>query len=321
LSIPPDYNCPASDAIFVSKGKTEMKKKNDVKFIIYQALYIFVICVIAVKGASIDLAEVELKKIIDPGWTYVDTSNKILIDKDELSKMIKFDSSQYLIVSKASYKPDPNNPPVNIAGLGPIQTPTTMNDPFQNTTKEPEQKHDPGSTPLPVLGNLQLGQYHDNPVTNKNGYDITVKGVTIPAYSTKTIRIEGDASVIVNYPGGSTTIGTTPNKKPEIKIQPITPMGENARASQLQRTTCFRVTISDDFADQLEVKFSGPVSVIQKDKSTYDITMNFFPSSEAFKNFADNRESPYHVGFNVIVKDKIAPHSVTSQQEFTFGDW
>ena len=49
--------------------------------------------------------------------------------------------------------------------------------------------------------------------------------------------------------------------------------------------------------------------------------MNFFGSNEAFKNCTDIHESPYHVGFNVIVKDKIAPHSVTSQQQFVFGEW
>ena len=29
-----------------------MKKKSDVKFIIYQSLYIFVVCVIAIKGCE-----------------------------------------------------------------------------------------------------------------------------------------------------------------------------------------------------------------------------------------------------------------------------
>jgi len=30
-----------------------MKKQRDVKFIIYQSLYIFVVCVIAIKGANL----------------------------------------------------------------------------------------------------------------------------------------------------------------------------------------------------------------------------------------------------------------------------
>jgi len=35
-----------------------MKKNKDVKFIIYQSLYIFVVCVIAIKGANLDLVKV-----------------------------------------------------------------------------------------------------------------------------------------------------------------------------------------------------------------------------------------------------------------------
>jgi len=35
-----------------------MKKQKDVKFIIYQSLYIFVVCVIAIKGANLDLRQV-----------------------------------------------------------------------------------------------------------------------------------------------------------------------------------------------------------------------------------------------------------------------
>ena len=39
-----------------------MKEKKDVKFIIYQMLYVFVICVIALKGANLDLEEVISKE-------------------------------------------------------------------------------------------------------------------------------------------------------------------------------------------------------------------------------------------------------------------
>src|SRR5512138_413158 len=35
-----------------------MKKARDVKFIIYQSLYIFVVCVVAIKGANLNLTQV-----------------------------------------------------------------------------------------------------------------------------------------------------------------------------------------------------------------------------------------------------------------------
>jgi hypothetical protein len=299
-------------------------KKRDIKFIIYQSLYIFLICIVAIKGADISLDEVEVKKLLDPRFAYVDTTNKILMDRNELSKMIIFDSTKYMIVSIEDYRNNPekyiSNPIVQSTGIYNTQNPVS-----NNTTNNPENLQKTKQTEItdkPIItGNIQLVQFHDNPIQNKNGFPITVKGNTIPANSTKTVRIDGDANVVISSGQSSMTIATIPNKKPEIKISPITPMGENSKASQLQRTTCFRVTISDDFPEQLDVKFSGPVSVKQKDKNTYDITMNFFGSMEAYKNFTDSHESPYRVGFNVIVKDKIAPHSVTSQQQFVFGEW
>jgi len=39
-----------------------MKERKDVKFIIYQMLYVFVICVVALKGANLDLEEVISKE-------------------------------------------------------------------------------------------------------------------------------------------------------------------------------------------------------------------------------------------------------------------
>ena len=54
-----------------------MKKGRDVKFIIYQVLYIFVICVIALKGADINLEEVlDAKQVVKK--TYADSLKKYI---------------------------------------------------------------------------------------------------------------------------------------------------------------------------------------------------------------------------------------------------
>src|SRR5436853_5540583 len=80
-----------------------MKRKNDIKFIIYQSLYIFVVCVIAIKGANLDLTQVveddgKPKAIISPDSLLklyeiikksiiVDTSLYVIISKEDLAKM------------------------------------------------------------------------------------------------------------------------------------------------------------------------------------------------------------------------------------------
>ncbi len=301
-----------------------MNNKRDVKFIIYQALYIFVICVIAIKGASLDLNEVEIKKMVEPGWTYLDTTNKTLVDRNEFSKMILFDSTRYMIVSIDDIRNHPEKYPTDpiVQSAGSF---VTSEPPNSNTTNNPlsppvtQKNTDPTKTM--VLGSMQLVQYHDNSVTNKNSYPITIKGVTIPANSTKTVRIDNDNSVIISSEGGSMTVATIQNKRPEISFQKLTDMGENTSAKQLQRTTGFRVKIQDDYPEQLDVKITGSVSVKKVDNLTYDVTMNLFPNEQAFDTYTENRSSPYQVGFSVIVTDKIAPHSVNRQQAFVFGQW
>jgi len=100
----------------------------------------------------------------------------------------------------------------------------------------------------------------------------------------------------------------------------MTSMGEETRVATLQSTTCYRVTIDDDFPGQLDVKFTGPITVKQQGNA-YDITMNAFSSKAAFDNFTDGKDAPYSLGFTVSVTDKIAGHKITGQNSFSFGEW
>ena len=104
-------------------------------------------------------------------------------------------------------------------------------------------------------------------------------------------------------------------------MQRVASMGEETRVSQLQSSVCYRVTVSDDFPGQLDVKFNGPVTVKTVGSGVYDVTMNAFSSRSAFDNFTDNKESPYSVGFTVSVSDNIAGHKITGQNSFIFGEW
>lgn len=297
-----------------------MRPKKDIKFIIYQSLYIFVICVIAIKGANIDLVEVDAKKMIDPGWTYVDTTNKILIDRNDLTKLIKFDSTKYLIVSKEDY----NRNPEKYAGLQVINThtgdytqPLTGNLTIEKTVTQEEPVKDKEI----VIGNIELYQYHSNPVPNQGNNPITISGTTIPAHSTGKVTLGGESSVIVSAGDVKRTVNVKENRKPQVSFARISSMGEDAKVTTLQRNVCYRITVSDDFVEQLDVKFSGGVTVKQVGPGIYDVTMNSFGSKAAFDNYTDSRTSPYSVGFTVTVSDRIAPHKVTGQNSFIFGEW
>ncbi len=299
-----------------------MKKSKDVKFIIYQALYIFVVCVIAIKGADINLDPVEIKRLMEPSYAYIDTVRNVVIDKNEYAKLIQFDSSKYLIVSKEDYKKDPDKfpPPIGIypddRGLFPPPPPPIDDPPPVNTGNDPT---------ITWPGNLNLVQFRQNSIQNPNNADMIVTTsagtVNIPSKSTKTITIMGDNTITLSVGGVSKSFSVKENKKPMVEFKRITTMNDETKVTTLQRNIGFRVTVNDDYPDQLEVKINGQVSYKKVTENIYDVTMNAFGSISSYENFIAGKPSPYSVGFTVSVTDKISGHKTIGQNSFTFGEW
>ena len=301
-----------------------MKKQKDVKFIIYQSLYIFVVCVIAIKGANLDLTQVveddgKPKVFISPDSLeklmeiirksiIVDTTLYVIIKKEDLEKMDE--KIKQLVVS-------PQNLTVSST---PINTFTTNNPDVPKIEKEPEK--DPGEMKEIRIGNIQLIQYTMNTLNNPYDTPLEVEGITtIPPKSSKTFETGGQSTLLIKVGNQTKTVTLKPNEKPKISISRVASMGEDTRVTYLQSSVCFRVTVSDDFPGQLDVKFNGPATVKTVGSGTYDITMNAFGSKSAFDNYTDGKDSPYSVGFTVTVTDKIAGHKITGQNSFIFGEW
>jgi hypothetical protein len=306
-----------------------MKRKNDIKFIIYQSLYIFVICVVAMKGANLDLTQVieddgKPKAIISPDSLLklyeiikksiiVDTSLYVIISKEDLAKMdVKI---QELVI-----KSQPN---LNLSVTStPINTFTTNNPKIEQTPEQKIEKKDPGEMKEIRIGNIKLTQYTNNTLNNPYDTPLEIVGITsIPPHSSKTFVTGGESSVVIKVGDQTKTVEMAPNQKPKISFQRVASMGEDTRVTQLQSSVCYRVVIEDDFPGQLDIKFSGPCTVKEKGNFTYDVTMNAFSSKAAFDNFTENKSSPYSTGFTVTVTDKIAGHKITGQQSFIFGEW
>ncbi len=304
-----------------------MKKQKDVKFIIYQALYIFVVCVIAIKGANLDLTQVveddgkpkvflspdslqKLYEIIKKS-IIVDTNLYVIIKKEDLEKMD--DKIKQLVVN-----------PMNVQiSSSPINSFTTNN---PQIDKQPEIKKevekDPGEMKEIRIGNISLTQFTNNTLNNPYDTPLEVEGITtIPPKSSKTFQTGGQSTVTIKVGNQTKTVDLKPNEKPKIGMQRVASMGEDTRVTQLQSSVCYRITISDDFPGQLDVKFNGPVTVKTVGTGVYDVTMNAFGSRSAFDNFTDGKDSPYSVGFTVSVSDNIAGHKITGQNSFIFGDW
>jgi len=300
-----------------------MKKNRDVKFIIYQSLYIFVVCVIAIKGANLDLTQVveddgkpraqispeELQRLLDSlkKLTYVDTTQFVVIPKELLLK----DQRLQEIVQNMP-KIDLNNymPKVDMSQ-------------YKKIEPDEEKKPDEPTNPQDIrIGQIKMVQYTTNRLNNPYDVPMEIVGIaTIPAKSTKEFVTGGQSSVVVKVGSSTKTIELTPKPKPQIHFQRIATMGEDTRASSLQSSVCYRVVIEEEFPQDLDIKFNGPCTVKDKASMTYDITMNAFGSKGSYDNYTDGKNSPYTVGFTVSVSDKIAGYHITGQQSFIFGDW
>lgn len=317
------------------------RKNRDVKFIIYQSLYIFVIAVIALKGAKLDLAEVVNKKDVQEKQ-YVD-SLKVMIDSlisKGIIPEIKFDTAakysdpeelkrklaeaqQKLIEIKSM------NPTLTVSQTSPnIQTSPQIAQENAPEIKEQEKLEEPKETKNDVEFRIPqtFTQYTSSTVSNPSDVSIEIFGdgamiTTVPPGGSRSFQLGGQSSLTFKRGSQTKTVSTKENTKPKISMSRLVPAGEDVSVRSLQSTVGYRITLSDDFPGQLDVNFSGPVTVKQAGPLVYDVTLNFLGSKSAFDNFTENREAPYSVTFQISVKDKIASHTVSQSGVFQFGDW
>lgn len=320
------------------------RKNRDVKFIIYQSLYIFVISVLALKGANLDLTEVVSKeKVVEK--TYTD-SLKIMIDSllaRGYIPEIKFDTTQKFTNPEEMQKKlqeaqqqlavlKMNSPSITVNTTSPgIQLQQT------NITEEKEKIQDkPKEEKIEEKEGKELDfkipqtftQYTSNSISNPSSVTIEIYGsdgsmiATVPPGGSRSFQLGGQNSLTFKGGGVSKTVSTKENVKPKVTMQRLVSAGEEVSVRNLQSTVGYRVTISDDYPGQLDVKFSGPVSVKQSGPLVYDVTLNFLNSKPAFDNFTENREAPFSVSFQISVKDRIATqHNVSQSGVFQFGEW
>jgi hypothetical protein len=303
-----------------------MSKNKDVKFIIYQVLYIFVVCVIALKGANLDLTEVLSKdKVVERSYAdslkkYIDSLlalglvPRIEIDTTrqsmaELQQKLEILRTQIASVSVTTTS----------AQLTQTQPELKQQDPEKEKVEIKEQ---PNVSPVVAQ---QLQQYRANTVSNRGNLPLEIYAdgsliASVPPNGSQTFTLMGQSSVTFKSGGQSSTASTIQNKQQSVTILNLAPSGENASIRQIQSVTAFRVNIDDDFPDQLEVSFKGPVSVTQKGNS-YDVKVNLINSKEQFDRFTEGKDSTYQASFTVTVTDKLSKKSVSRMGTISFGEW
>jgi hypothetical protein len=314
-----------------------VQKNRDSKFIIYQVLYIFVITVLALKGADLDLNRVVLKdEVVDKS-----VRDSLMVMLDSLTALgIKFDVKveENALEENAALKE-------KLASLNTKMKEVTEKLKLQPPEEKPEEKPEVKEQEIlqsPISLKQTFIQYTWNKATNSGSvptslYDpnnMSKPLVVIPPGQEKTFDLTNQTEVVARYGSQEDRIKVVPNRPPEVKIARVTTKMNNSDiyVQDLQRITVFTVTIVDERPEQLKVSWSGPISVSGPMKDTkgnpvYNVSLKIASNENRFDEWLDKfgnlREADgrYKVNFFFTVVDERSKDRVQVGDSFYFTDF
>ncbi len=304
-----------------------MKGNRDVKFIIYQVLYIFVVCVIALKGANLDLSEViskdnvVKKEYADSLKAYIDSILALgLVPKIEIdTSMIPAEEYEKLKMQLSQMQ-------LQVQSITPQISQIQQQQPQieQRIEQQPEIKREEGKEQIIEVQVPKFTQYLSYTIKNPYSATLTVLGdgsvlATISPGASANIKLSDQKSITYKVGNSTGSSSTAPKPPPKVSMQRLAPSGDGVSLRTIQSQVGYRISIDDPAPDQLKVKFSGPV-VVKQSGNTFDVTLNFLNSKSQFDNYTDNKDAPYTISFNVTITDA-AGQSVTRTGQFSFSDW
>lgn len=311
-------------------------KNRDSKFVIYQVLYIFVITVLALKGAELDLRRVALEEET--------------VDKKVRDSLVTLIDSLYALGLKFDIKIDQNLPVENEELKKKLASLNKRLQEVQTKLQElppPKEEEKPiveeqTLMPMPISSKQTFIQHTWNVASNTGSVPVEIydprdrsKPITvIPAGQEKKFDLTDQTEVIVKFGSQEDRIKVIPNKPPEIKIEKVTTK-MNARdiyVQELQRITVFKVTVIDNRPDQLKITWNGPISVSGPVKDSngnliYNVSLKLASTTSAFDDWLDKngnlRESDgrYKVNFFFIAVDERTKDRVQVGDSFFFTDF
>jgi hypothetical protein len=313
-----------------------INKNRDSKFVIYQVLYIFVITVLALKGADLDLRRVALEE---------DTVQKEV--RDSLMAVL---DSLYALGIDFSIKIDPN---VVVENEQMRQQLATLNKkleaikdyvppPKEEDIKPEEKVEEQTLLQSPISAKQTYIQHTWNVARNTgtvpaNIYDprnMNSPIAVVPAGQEKKFDLTDQTEVIVKFGSQEDRIKVLPNKPPEIKIERVTTKmnSSDIYVKDLQRITAFKVTIVDQRPDQLKVTYAGPISVSGPTKDSngnliYNVSLKIATTENIFNDWLDKngnlRESDgrYKVNFFFTAVDEKSKDRVQVGDSFFFTEF
>jgi hypothetical protein len=314
-------------------------KNRDSKFIIYQVLYIFVITVLALKGADLDLRrvvdreDIVEKSVRDSLVTVIDSlyaqgfnfdikidDTKEIENKELKEKIASLNSTVQNLTEKIKEIPpeerivEKKEQPVKEQIF--LQSPIAMDQTFiqhtwnvaKNTGSVPTYIYDPDNMNTPIT--------------------------VIEPGKEKKFDLAGQDEVIIKFGSQQQKIKVERNLPPEVKIEKVTTKmtGSDIYVRDLQRITSFNVRISDERPDQLKVTHSGPITVSGPAKDArgnlvYNVSLNLAPNQQVFDQWIDRNDKlrepdgRYRANFFFIVVDEKSNDRVQVGDVFYFTDF
>jgi hypothetical protein len=312
-----------------------INKNNDSKFIIYQVLYIFVITVLALKGAELDLSRVVNKdNVVDVS---VRDSLNILIDS-LYAQGLKFDIKIDEKVENEALKQKLANMNKQLASLT-----TKLNEiPLEERIEEKPELSENAKLQSPISVSQTFIQDTWNEVRN-NGDVVTnifdVRNTNSPIVSIqpgekRKFDLTDQSELLIKFGSQEEIVKVLPNRVPEVKIERVTTKMNSGAiyVSELQRITAFKVTVLDERPEQLKVTHSGPISVSgpyrdAKGNLIYNVTLNIAPNETRFEEWMDRNSSlkeadgRYKANFFFTVVDEKSKDRVQVGDSFFFTDF
>ena len=309
-----------------------IKRERDSKFVIYQVLYIFIITVLALKGAELDLNRVALEE---------DT-----VDISVQDSLVAILDSLYALGIDFSIQIDPNVVEENLELKNQLASLNKSIKVLKEQIKEvpPPKKVIKEQTKLqsPIALKQQFIQNTWNVATNRGSiptliYDpknLSSPIVGIPPGEERKFDLQDQSEVVIKFGSREEIIKVGPNLPPEINIERVTTKmnASDIYVRELQRITAFTVTIIDNRPDQLKVTFSGPISVNgpQRDSKgnlVYNVSLKLAATESKYEEWLERNgdfqeaDGRYKANFFFTVVDERTKDRVQVGDSFFFTEF
>ena len=308
-----------------------INRNRDSKFVIYQVLYIFIITLIVLKGAELDLRRVALKEetvdvnvrdslvaILDSLYSLgidfsIQIDPKVLVENEQMKDQLAI-LNKRLQDLKKQIKEQP--PEEIVEEQTKLQSPISLKQTFiQNTWNLATNN---GSVTTTILD----PDNRSNPIAE-----------ILPGQQKK-FDLQDQTEVIIKFGSQEETIKVLPNLPPQVNIERVTTKMNTSEiyVRDLQRITAFTVTIVDERTDQLKVTYSGPISVTgpqtnNKGDLVYNVTLKLAANEKQYDDWIDRNgdlqeaDGRYKANFFFIVVDERTKDRVQVGDSFFFTDY